>query len=83
MKLEFTEHAQTALIRQERPPAVCSFCGAQLPTDYYLLLSAWRSEEKELVTPVMRFCPACWERIEHTAYKALRQLQLSLQGQRQ
>lgn len=57
--MEFTEQARRADLAGEKEGAVCSFCGGKLPKDYYLLLSAWRSESKELVSPVMRFCAEC------------------------
>lgn len=76
MKVEFSEHAATALVPGEKEGAVCSFCGAELPKDYYLLLSAWRSESKELVAPRMRFCAGCWGKIEHVVYSQVRQLKM-------
>ena len=74
--IEFDEHSKRALLAGEKVGCVCSFCGAVLPANYYLLLSAWRSEDKELVGPVMRFCLGCWERIEGAVYGAVKHLVL-------
>ena len=75
---KFDNYAREAMLVAEKKGAVCSFCGARLPTDYYLLLSAWRSQEKELVSPSMRFCQQCWERIEMVVYSQVRQLQMAV-----
>jgi len=66
---DFTGHARQANLAGEKEGAVCSFCGAELGKDYYLLLSAWRSETKELVSPVIRFCADCWKKIEKIVYR--------------
>ena len=73
---EFDEHSKRALLAGEKAGCVCSFCGAVLPANYYMLLEGWRSEDKELVSPTMRFCLKCWERIEKTVYSAEKQLVL-------
>jgi len=77
--LEFNEHARRALLAGEKEGSVCSFCGAKLPGDYYLLLSAWRSKTKELVSPTMRFCAECWQKIEKTVYRQVRQLKMPIE----
>lgn len=77
--MEFTEHARRADLAGEKEGSVCSFCGAKLPKDYYLLLSAWRSETKELVSPTMRFCAECWGKIEDTVYRQVRQLKMLIE----
>jgi len=78
--MEFTKHAEGALLEGEKAGAVCSFCGTKLPSDYYLLLAAWRSERKELVSPRMRFCAKCWEHIEAKVYQEVRQLVMPLEN---
>ena len=75
---EFGEYANHALVGLERKGSVCTFCGANLPSDYYLLLAGWRSQEKELVSPLRRFCLQCWEKIEQAAYTQVRQLQMNM-----
>ena len=77
--MEFTEHAKRADLAGEKEGAVCSFCGGKLPKDYYLLLSAWRSETKELVSPTMRFCAECWGKIESAVYRQVRQLKMPIE----
>lgn len=77
--MEFTEHAHRATLPGEKQGAVCSFCGAKLPKDYYLLLAAWRSETKELVSPVMRFCTECWGKIETEVDRQVRQLKMPIE----
>jgi len=76
LNIAFTEHAHRAQLRGEKEGAVCSFCGAQLPHDYYLLLSAWRSQTQELVSPAMRFCDNCWQHIENILSHEVRQLKV-------
>ena len=76
--MEFTEHAKRADLAGEKAGAVCSFCGAVLPGDYYLLLSAWRSGAKELVGPQMRFCDKCWNKIQDTVSRKRRQVKMPL-----
>lgn len=80
MSIEFTEHARHALLAGEKAGAVCSFCGRELRKDYYLLLSAWRSETKEIVSPTMRFCDKCWAMIETKVGSEVRQLKMTLEG---
>jgi hypothetical protein len=77
-RIEFTGHTHRAILAGEKAGAVCSWCGTTLPKDYYLLLSAWRSETKELVSPVMRFCAECWKRIETKVYRQGRQLKMPI-----
>lgn len=74
--MEFTEHTRRAFLVGEKEGAVCSWCGAMLPSDYYLLLSAWRSKEKEIVSPRMRFCDKCWGKIEYLVSHQARQLKM-------
>jgi len=64
MAITFNEHAQKALLPVEKKGGVCSVCGRKLPSDYYLLLSAWHNGQDEIVSPIMRFCLQCWETIE-------------------
>lgn len=76
MMVEFTDHAKRAFLLGEKEGAVCSWCGVTLPNDYYFLLSAWRSRGKELVSPRMRFCDKCWQKIEHIVSHQTRQLKM-------
>lgn len=80
VKTAFTEHAHRALLSGERAGAVCSFCGTTLPSDYYLLLSAWRSKTQELVSPRMRFCAKCWDLLEDLVSAQVSQLRLPLEA---
>lgn len=80
MNIEFTEHAKRADLAGEKEGSVCSFCGGRLPKEYYLLLSAWQSETKELVGPVMRFYSDCWGKIKDTVYRQVRQLKMPIKG---
>jgi hypothetical protein len=73
-----TEHARRTNLFGETEEVVCSFCGAKLGNDYYLLLSTWRSETKELVSPRMRFCEDCWGKIEKIVYHQVRQLKMPI-----
>jgi len=59
MAITFNEHAQKALLPVEKKGGVCSVCGRKLPSDYYLLLSAWHNGQDEIVSPIMRFCLQC------------------------
>ena len=77
--IEFTDFAKQASLAGEKAGAVCSFCGVVLGKDYYMLLSAWRSSSKELVSPMMRFCDKCWGKIERRVSHEERQLKIPLE----
>lgn len=77
--IEFTEHAKRAVLAGEKAGAVCSWCGSVLGNDYYMLLSAWRSGSKELVSPMMRFCDKCWRKIERKVSYTEREISLPLE----
>jgi hypothetical protein len=62
-QLTFDDYAAKVLFPLEKKGSVCSFCGASLPSDYYLILSAWRSETRELVAPQSRMCRKCARRL--------------------
>jgi len=77
--IEFSKYSQRADLPFEKEGAVCSFCGARLQPSYYLLLTAWRPQTKEIVSPSMRFCPDCWGKIEGCVYTQVRQLKMPIE----